>query len=239
MAHSVDPVVFLRTFLEEFFESQLVNGFLATARYQNLVSYLRRDPQLIEFGQRLFEISPKPALLENYGKLRIIHLREFDGSEFPFLQGLTQKASRKVKGPLSCFVGHRFLRDIESSLRFNLIHLFEPHAIALRWAGDDLSAGDVFAKVLSGIRGADFCLFDNLATSNKPNVYIEIGIAYALGKPMLFCEHTGTAVDTAFETASVPSDLQGLLRIQYASYQELCKKLYFGLPSFLKLHKLV
>lgn len=239
MAHSVDPVAFLRAFLEEFFESQLVNGFLATAHYQKLVSYLRQDPQLVELGQRLFEISPKPAHLEGYGKLRIIHLREFDGSEFPFLQGLARKGSRKARGTLSCFVGHRFLRDIESSLRFNLIHLFEPHVIALRWAGDDLSAGDVFSKVLSGIRSADFCLFDNLATSNKPNVYIEIGIAYALGKPMLFCEHNGTAAATSFETASVPSDLQGLLRIQYASYQELCKKLYFGLPSFLKLHKLV
>lgn len=238
MAPALDPVAFLRSFLEEFLESQLVNGFLPTARYQKLASSVRRDPQLVEVGPRLFEASPNPMVVDRYGKLRIVYLREFDGSEFPFLQGLTQRSSRKRTGALSCFVGHRFLKDIESSLRFNLVHLFEPHAITLRWAGDDLSAGDVFSKVLAGIRSADFCLFDNLATSNKPNVYIEIGIAYALGKPMLFCEHTNKATGTAFETASVPSDLQGLLRIQYENYQTLCKKLYFGLPSFLKLHKL-
>lgn len=45
--------------------------------------------------------------------------------------------------------------------------------------------------------------------------------------------------NTAFEAGNVPSDLQGLLRIQYQTYQELCKKLYFGLPSFLASHKLI
>jgi hypothetical protein len=31
----------------------------------------------------------------------------------------------------------------------------------------------------------------------------------------------------------VPSDLQGLLRIQYRGYQDLCQRIYFGLPAFL------
>jgi hypothetical protein len=239
VAEPVDPEVFLRAFLEGFFESQFVNGFLSTDRYHDLCADLQRNPRLAAVGRWLFECSPKPVQVADFGRLRLVQLREFDGSTFPFLQGLTQQREGAKRRKLACFLGHRFLKDIEDSLRFNLIHLFEPHTISLRWAGDDMSAADVFTKVLAGIRNADLCLFDNLATSNKPNVYIEIGIAYALGKPMLFCEHTGTAADTAFETASVPSDLQGLLRIQYASYQELCKKLYFGLPSFLKLHKLV
>ena len=238
MVEPVDPAVFIRAFFQEFIESQLVNGFISTDRYQGLLADLRRDPQLAEVGERLLENSPEPVLVENYGTLRVIYLREFSGSEFPFIQGLAQQSSGK-KSELSCFIGHRFLHDIESSLRFNLVHLFEPHAITLRWAGDDLGAGDLFEKILIGIRRADLCLFDNLATFNKPNVYIEIGIAYALRKPMLFCEYTGAAAGTPFETGSVPSDLQGLLRIQYQSYQELCKKLYFGLPSFLKHNKLL
>lgn len=237
MGASVDPVAFIRDFLEELFENQLVNGALSTAQYYDLRADIRRNPKLATISRRLFTSSPKPILVESYGKLRVIHLREFDGSEFPFLQGLTQQSARKREGKLTCFIGHRFLRDIEDSLRFNLIHLFEPHAIALTWAGSDLGARDIFEGILKGIRHADLCLFDNLATLDKPNVYIEVGIAYALQKPMLFCEYVGKE-SPAFETGSMPSDLQGLLRIQYQSYQELCKKLYFGLPSFLKHHKL-
>lgn len=239
MADPVDPAVFLRAFLEEAYEKQFVHGFLSTDQYHNLCADLQKNPKLAAIGSKLFEKSPEPVQAGNYGRLRLIHLRELGGRTFPFVQGLTQQGSRRRERKLTCFLGHRFLRDIESSLRFNLVHLFEPNAITLRWAGDDLGAGDVFGKILKGIRSADLCLFDNLATSNKPNVYIEIGIAYALRKPMLFCEYIGTHAGAPFETAAVPSDLQGLLRIQYTSYQELCKTLYFGLPSFLKHHKLL
>lgn len=237
MTEPVDPAVFIRIFLQEFFESRFLHGFLTTDQYHDFCADLRWNPKLDAMSRRLFKSSPRPLQVDSYGRLRVIYLREFDGSEFPFLQGLTQKRLHERK--LTCFIGHRFLPGIESSLRYNLVHLFEPHAIALRWAGDDLSAGDLFASILNGIRGADLCLFDNLATANRPNVYIEIGIAYALGKPMLFCEHHGSELHPSLETGTVPSDLQGLLRIQYQSYQELCRKLYFGLPSFLAHHQLL
>ena len=110
-------------------------------------------------------------------------------------------------------MGHRFLPNIERSLRFNLVHLFSPHGIDLRWSGYDLSARDVFAEIVSGIRSADLCFFDNLGTLNKPNVYIEIGIAHALGKPMLVSEYRGARPQRKTkipDTGSVPSDLQGL-----------------------------
>lgn len=239
MAEPVDPAVFIRSFLEEAYERQLVNGYISTDRYHELCADLPRNPKLAGVARRLFENSPKPVQAGALGKLRVIYLREFDGPAFPFVQGLTATSARKGKGRLTCFIGHRFLPIIEDSLRFNLVHLFEPHAITLKWAGGDLSAKDIFEGILKGIRGADLCLFDNLATSNKPNVYIEIGIAYALRKPMLFCEYVGSGGNTAFEAGNLPSDLQGLLRIQYQTYQELCKKLYFGLPSFLASHKLI
>jgi hypothetical protein len=130
-------------------------------------------------------------------------------------------------------VGHRFLTNVEKSLRFNLVHLLEPYGIHLRWSGYDLTARDVFLDVVSGIRQADLCVFDNLGTLNKPNVYIEIGIAHALEKPMLVCEYIGKAKRVP-DTGSVPSDLQGLLRIQYESYQDLARQLHFRLPAFLK-----
>jgi hypothetical protein len=72
------------------------------------------------------------------------------------------------------------------------------------------------------------CFFDSYGTAGKPNVFIEIGMAYALGVPMIVTEHVGTSPG-----AEIPSDLQGLFRIRYATYAELFRKLYFGLPNFL------
>ena len=241
MSGPVDPVVFIRQFIADFLESQLLNGLLSTEEYHVYLRHLQKNTNLTAISELLFENSPDPALVENYGPLRIVYLREPDRSEFPFLQGLSKQHSKERMKDLVCFVGHRFLEDIERSLRFNLVHLFEPHQIKLRWSGYDLSARDVFEDVVAGIRGADLCLFDNLGTLNRPNVYIEIGIAHALGKPMLVCEYTGTRFKRRRmpDTGSVPSDLQGLIRIQYRSYEDLFRRLYFGLPAFLEKHQLL
>ncbi len=193
-------------------------------------------------SQQLFDNSPKPVQFGKYGLFRIVKLREPDGSDFPFLQRVATRPAGRRSQKLVCFVGHRFLENIEKALRFNLVHLFEPHEIILRWSGYDLSARNLFEDIVTGIRNADLCIFDNLGTLNRPNVYIEIGIAHALGKPMLVCEYVGPTSrgrKRVPDTDSVPSDLQGLLRIQYRSYEDLCRKLYFGLPTFLKGNNLV
>jgi hypothetical protein len=236
----VAPVAFILGFLRDFLESRLYDGSISTTEYHKRLDALSRSKDLTALSQRLFDSSPRAVRFSVYGRLRIVDFRELDGTEFPFLQGLTKSgppSSRK----LICFVGHRFLANIEHSLRFNLVHLFEPHQIKLRWSGYDLRARDVFEDVETGIRDADLCIFDNLGTLNKPNVYIEIGIAHALRKPMLVCEYIGPASKgrkKVPDTGSVPSDLQGLLRIQYRSYEDLCRQLYFGLPKFLQENKL-
>lgn len=238
MSAPVEPEVFVREYLFSFLESRLLNGLITTDEYHNHLSELRRDGSLGELSQQLFESAPDPVRVRNYGVLRIVHLREPTGAEFPFLQGLTRGHWTAAK-PLVCFVGHRFLKDIERSLRFNLVHLFEPYNVALRWSGYDLTARNLFEDVVAGIREADLCFFDNLGTLNKPNVYIEIGIAHALGKPMLVSEYLGpdsSGRRKIPDTGSVPSDLEGLCRIQYQSYQDLCRQLYFGLIVFLERH---
>ena len=120
-------------------------------------------------------------------------------------------------------------------MRHNLAQLLGPYSIHLRWSGYDLSAAGVFGDIVAGIRTADMCFFDNLGTLHKPNVYIEIGISHALGKPMIVSEYVGPTrrhAKRVADTGSVPSDLQGLVRISYGSYEELCKRMYFGLPNF-------
>lgn len=235
MLRPVEPAVFLREFVISLFESRLLNGAISVDTYHDRVAAIRKDENFESLSWRLFKEAPEPIQVDGYGQLRIVELREPDGSSFPFLQGLTQ-VEPPARKRWTCFVGHRFLPNIERSLRFNLVHLLSPYGIDLRWSGYDLSARDVFSEIIRGIESADLCIFDNLGTLNRPNVYVEIGIAHALGKPMLVCEYMGRR--KVPDTASVPSDLQGLFRIQYWSYQELCRQLYFNLPLFLDRHKL-
>lgn len=235
-----DPVVFLRDFLVDFFETHLLGGLVSAEEYQDLLVTLKEHETLADISRDLVESSPRAVHLDGFGLMRLIELREPDGSGFPFLQGLFKPSESRPK--LTCFVGHRFRQNIAQSLRFNLVHLLSPLGIVLRWSGYDLSARDIFGDIISGIREADICVFDNWGTLNRPNVYIEIGIAYALGKPMLVCEYTGSTSGGGrriLDTGSVPSDLQGLFRIQYRSYEELCRQLYFSLPIFLDRHRLL
>ena len=235
MTAPVEQAVFVRDFFSSLFENHLLGGLISTHEYYRYTSSLRDDTYLETVSRRLFEDSPEPVDLGHNGSFRIVYLREPDDSRFPFLQ----RMARADASPrhLTCFVGHRFLKNVEKSLRFNLVHLLEPHDVHLQWSGYDLGAQDVFESIVSGIRNADLCIFDNLGTLNRPNVYIEIGIAHALGIPMLVCEYIGHKRRIP-DTGSVPSDLQGLFRIQYRSYQDLCRQLYFGFPVFLRKHGL-
>lgn len=238
MARILDPTATIRSFLREFLYSQLVHGRLSADEYQDRLGLLERDPSVAETSELLFRESPNPVSFGRFGPLRIIHLQEPNGKSFPFLHGLT-KASKQKRKPITCFVGHRFLPGIERALRFNLSHLLEPLGVRLRWANQNLSAKDLFASIVEEIRAADMCIFDNYGTTNRPNVYIEIGIAYALSKPTIFCDHRPKRKAATWTKAEeVPSDLSGLFRLQYDSYQSLARSLYFSLPTFLNEHHL-
>jgi hypothetical protein len=230
---------FVTSFISEFLETRLANGMIDTDEYNDLVVALKADPRVPALSAKLFKKSPGVVRLPEYGSLRLIYLRELGGSTFPFLQGLSGRAPDRKK--LTCFVGHRFLPAIAKDLRHNLAQLLGPYDVVLRWSGYDISAAGLFSGIVNGIASADMCFFDNLGTLNKPNVYIEIGIAHALGKPMIVTEYSGPARKNARsmpDTGSVPSDLQGLFRIQYRSYEGLCKELYFGLPMFFDRNRL-
>ncbi|HET9211575.1 MAG TPA: hypothetical protein VFR03_14300, partial [Thermoanaerobaculia bacterium] len=123
MSRPVDPAVFVRGFLSDFLEAKLVNGLVPTDEYYDFLASFN-DGLLADISDKLFAVSPSRTYVEGFGNLRLVYLREPDGDEFPFLQGLA-KPSFPNRERLSCFVGHRFLPNIEKSLRFNLRHLFE------------------------------------------------------------------------------------------------------------------
>jgi hypothetical protein len=101
------PEDFLSDFLKDFLESQLVSGLITTDEYYSRVSAFRRSTLLATIGQRLFAISPKPVSVLNFGRLRLIFLREPGGGEFPFLQGLAggRPDRERISSPASSVIG--------------------------------------------------------------------------------------------------------------------------------------
>jgi hypothetical protein len=87
----------------------------------------------------------------------------------------------------------------------------------------DMAAVGFFDDIIEKIRTCDFCIFDNRLAEEKPNVYTEIGIASALGKPFILANYKGNH-------QPIPSDLTHILNFHYASYKELCTNLDFN-PS--------
>ena len=220
-------------FLGEFLESQFVDGLLTAdehhARRQKLTADARKLSRFL-FGKASSVDDP------DLGSLKLRMLREPDLREFPFIQVIPRPSKGRR---ISCFVGHRFAPHIEKSLRYNLRHLLEPYRIDLEWSGYDLGAKNVFEDIIEQIRTADMCIFDNLGTLNRPNVYLEVGIAYSLKRPLIVCEYAGKRRPGAVpDTQSVPSDLAGMLTLRYESYETLCRQLYFKLPVFLARHGL-
>jgi hypothetical protein len=224
---------FVAGFLGEFLETQFVSGQLTADEYHSRKRKLETDAR--KLSGHLFA---KTSSVDDpdLGSLTLRMLREPDLREFPFIQVVPRTTNRRR---IRCFVGHRFTVNIERSLRYNLRHLLEPYRIDLEWSGYDLSAHDVFEDIIGRIRTAEMCLFDNLGTLNRPNVYVEVGIAYALERPLIVCEYVGKRRPQAVpDTASVPSDLAGILTVRYHTYEELCRQLYFKLPLFLSRHQL-
>lgn len=220
-------------FLGEFLESQFVNGQLTADQYHSRQRKLDAEARKLSgflFGKTAGVDDP------DLGSLKLRMLREPDLREFPFIQVIPRPSNRRR---IRCFVGHRFSPNIEKSLRYNLRHLLEPYRIDLEWSGYDLSAKSVFEDIIEGIRTADMCVFDNLGTVNRPNVYVEVGIAYTLKRPLVVCEYAGTRRPGAVpDTESVPSDLAAMLTVRYKNYETLCRQLYFKLPLFLARHGL-
>lgn len=86
----------------------------------------------------------------------------------------------------------------------------------------DMNATGFFDDIVKRIRPSDFCIFDNRWASQKPNVYIEAGIAYVLNKPFILANFQGNRL-------GVPSDLTHVLNIPYRDYEGLSRTLYFNL----------
>lgn len=162
------------------------------------------------------------------GRLLLHRLRRAGKGHFNLL-AFAEADDHRPRRPLRCLVGHRFTREIEASLRWNLRSLFELYGIEEDYSGFDGRAVDIIDDLRAKIQVADFCLFDNRETTNpvKPNVYIEAGMAFAFEKPFIFCHYRGEAW---------PSDFSNVNYISYRTYEELFERLFAVLPLFIGKH---
>lgn len=176
----------------------------------------RRSVLPFRGGSKSLTILPHEGLDPSKGKFTLFEFR-FSGTP----------RSRRLR----CFVGHRFLPRINNSLRLDLRIVLEPSNVRPVWTDMDMSGVGFFAKTIREIRRADFCIFDNREADTRPNVYIEVGIAYVLKKPFIIADFGGNRLE-------VPSDLQHINRIQYRDYEDLSRQIYFRLPLFLRDNRL-
>jgi hypothetical protein len=197
-------------------------------QYETFTKYSTLKPiaEILSTGQQF----PIPQ-----GNIVLIPLkmRQFDGSKTPFVLIIPQEFLNhgSSKKHLTCFVGHRFSKEVTNNLRYNLACIFDAFGIKPVYSDTGYRNGQVFNTIISMIRSAHFCIFDNRLTEQKPNVYIEIGAAITLGKPYYFFEFKGT-------TQKVPSDLAGLVALRYANYRELFHEFALTLPDFIVTHGL-
>jgi hypothetical protein len=101
----------------------------------------------------------------------------------------------------------RVYKDLESQYEVTFI-----------FADEKITNMHIMKKIETFIRGSDFSVFD--ISGWNPNVTLELGFAMAAGDQWYI------AIDPAkTEIKDVPSDLRGLDRIEYSSYDELGNKL--------------
>jgi hypothetical protein len=90
----------------------------------------------------------------------------------------------------------------------------------------------ILEDIIARVKRADFCVFDNRATSGRPNVYIEAGMCIVLRKPFILFEYEPRS--SHFDKPGpIPSDLSYAMALRYRNYRQLFRDFYLRLPIFI------
>jgi predicted nucleotide-binding protein with TIR-like domain len=110
------------------------------------------------------------------------------------------------------FVAHEFSASGLDDLRIAIKEALSSSGLEPYFADKEIIEGQIFIdKILPKIRNCRFGIYD-ISNPAKPNVFIELGAAIAIGARYYIVIRKGV---------SVPSDLQGLDRIEYQSFEHL------------------
>jgi hypothetical protein len=114
------------------------------------------------------------------------------------------------------FVAHEFSAGQLDDLRVAVRDALRDSGLEPYFADKEVIEGQIFVnKILPKIRQSRFGIYD-ISNPAKPNVFIELGAALAIGSRYYIIVRAGTAI---------PSDLQGLDRIEYHSFEHLKSEL--------------
>jgi hypothetical protein len=122
------------------------------------------------------------------------------------------------------FVAHEFSREQIDDLRHAISEALGDRGLTAYYADTELREGHIFRdKIIPKIQSSRFGIYE-VSNPNKPNVFLELGAAIALGRPHVIICKMGTAI---------PADLAGLDRIEYASLKDLTEQLREKLTAYL------
>lgn len=115
------------------------------------------------------------------------------------------------------FVGHEFAADMMDDLRQSVDSALEGSGLSAYYADRELlpAAQILLNKVIPRIDYSAFGIYD-ISNPEKANVFIELGAGLARRKICIIICKRGT---------NIPSNLQGLDRIEYHSFRDLSNQL--------------
>jgi hypothetical protein len=125
---------------------------------------------------------------------------------------------------LHCFIGHRFTQSYLEDFRDAIEAAFDKYKEVLvsDYADNTLVDGHILRdKIKPSIDGSFLCIFD-ISEQDKPNVFIELGMAMGMGKRVVLTSKVAP-----------PTDLAGYDTIIYGSFRELTRKLEKFLPQII------
>ncbi len=109
------------------------------------------------------------------------------------------------------FVAHEFSKPEIDDLREAIEKGFEGTGLNAYYADREVGQAHILDKIKGRISRTQFGIYD-ITNIRKTNVFLELGFAMGVKKPFYIICKRGT---------EVPSDLQGLDRIEYESHKEL------------------
>ena len=115
------------------------------------------------------------------------------------------------------FVAHSFTKQYKDDLRKAIERALCGYIDGLKpyYADTEVRQGHIFLnKIIPKIKSTEFGIYE--ISEASPNVFLELGAAIALGKTYYIICKKGS---------EIPSDLEGLGRIEYESFSDLTKQL--------------
>lgn len=87
------------------------------------------------------------------------------------------------------FVAMPFSEEFEDVYQFGIYGAVRRCGYVCEKVDESVFAGSIVDRIMEGIRGAEFVIAD--LTSERPNVYLEVGFAWGLGRPVILVAKEG------------------------------------------------